>query len=71
MTKLSAFFGLGTWISAKMEVLMEDLRNCYHIYTHRNSVLMLLESNIVVQMDLQWIFLVIGQRNVIVGQYLI
>ena len=71
MTKLSAFFGHGTWISVKMEVLLEDQRNCYHIYTQCNSVLMLLESNIVVQMDLQWICLVNIQRNVTVGQYLI
>ena len=32
---------------------------------------MLLESNILLQMDLQWIFLVVIQKNVIVMQYLI
>ena len=45
--------GLGTWISVRLEVPLEDQRHCYQIYTKCKSVLMLLESNIMLQMDLQ------------------
>ena len=70
MTK-SYLDGLGTWVSVRLEELLEDQRNCYHIYTQCKSVLMLLDCNIVLQMGSQWNILVVIQKNVIVMQYLI
>ena len=63
--------GLGTWINVSLEVPLEDQRHCYRFYTQCKSVLMLLESNIMLQMDLQWIFHVesFQIQNVIVLQY--
>ena len=60
---------ISTWISVRLEVLLEDQRHCYRNYTQCKSVLMLLESNIMLQMDLQWIFHVVLQKNVIVLHY--